>query len=154
MEQSHSDNPDAKQELVITLLNIIFTLEKEDRIQLLSEYYDKEQKFHHDNDAETRICLKSSFYSLITKTIIEDKFPTCTRRHCPLVEECDLWLERHRLTWWLKHKVKTIFFIYLDIFKDIFMLISILFAIGGLKSLTDFPFKMTSVVVCSLASSI
>ena len=154
LEKYHSDNPDFKQEMIISLLNVIFTLEKETRIQLLSEYYDKEKKFHNDNDAETKICLKSNFYSIITKNIIEDKFPGCTRRHCSLVEQFDLWLERHRLTWWLRHKVKRIFFIYLDIFKDIFLLVSIFFAIGGLKSLTDFPFKMTSVVVYSLAFSI
>merc|ERR1712106_879209 len=92
---------------------------KSTRIKKNTELYDLELAFHGGNIAEMTLCIKNRMELSNAKIVLEDKHPGTMRRYFPRIEDLldtKLWLV------WLFYKVKDISSIYIDMFKDFYLL--------------------------------
>ena len=128
---------------------------KQERIAKNKKLYKLESRYHRGNVAETRLCLKNTLDWSNAKILIDDAFPGCLRRNMEWLEIVLDTLDKWGWSYWILNKVKTISSIYIDLFKDTFIMTSIFIIIGGPTSLYFFPTKLTSVVVyCFMATII
>ena len=140
----------------INLLMLVNKHHKNDetRIEESETFHQREVDYHGGNLAEARNCMKSNLNPSVFKIVIEDVEPGITRRCCPWLEKFLERLDQKSWAWWMFRRIKTVFTAYLDLSKDVFLMILILIAIGGVSALTDFPFKITSITVFFLCVTI
>ena len=126
----------------------------ETRIKESKTFHLRELDYHGGNLAEARNCMKSNLDPSVVKIVIEDVEPGITRRCCPGLEKYFENCDKKSWAWWMFRRIKNVFTTYLDLSKDVFLMILILTAIGGVSALTDFPFKLTSITVFFMFATI
>ena len=131
-----------------------FLDKKSDRIAKNKKLYQLERKFHNGHVAEIRNCLKNTLDLNNCKIVLEDAFPGIIRRHFQFIEKITDKMDSIGWIYWLILKIKNIGGFYIDLCKDTFLMLTILFLIGGPASLYYFPTKLTSVVVFGLLGTI
>ena len=137
------DNKSFKEKINVVLLRNKFLNEKSIRIEENTKYYNLELEKHNGSIAEMRCCIKNYLDPAIFKTVIEDKEPGIIRRCFPWIETAVEKMDGKGWIRWLMRKVKEISKIYIDLFKDLFLVFTIILTIGGFQSLLDFPRKLT-----------
>ena len=140
----------------LSLLKTKYNNTKKDRIEENMKFISLEKEIHRGSQSQTTLCLKNCLYPSIYKTIHEDNNPGFVRKHLSCLETFSEKLEEGSLKWlrWLVIRARRISQVYVDLFKDGFLAVSIFWLIGGFPSMILFPTKMTSVVVVCLFSSI
>ena len=109
------------------------------------------------NEAKTKCSLKANLEPEACKNVLDDAFPGFTTKITKNIKVLKK-LKKTSKKWmwltWIIKKIKDILVNYLDIFKDVYLLIIIFVTIGGFRALILFPNKITSVLVYCLWGSI
>ena len=120
--------------------------ETEKRTEFNKEFY-KNEKIIHGNKQNVLICLKNTFTWNTCSQIIDDEFPGVVARNLPKkatqIKDTINTSSFMHLILYLFKKTRTITNIYLDLFKDLLLVITVISAVGGLDNLfnhiTNFP---------------
>ena len=133
----------------INLLILINKHHKDDdaRIKASKTFHQREVVHHGGNLAEARNWMKSNLDPSVVKIVIEDVEPGIIRSCCPGVERSLEKFFKESWAWWIFRRTWRILTTYLDMSKDVFLMILILTAIGGLTALIYFPYSLTSITV-------
>ena len=150
----HEDS-DSSKFLNILLLRNRYRNTEEDRIEENIKFMTLMINIHGGSQNKTIGYLKNVLDPSVYKTLHEDNNPGLKRKK-PLVNNISQILESDKLKWlrWLVVKAKRISAVYVDLFKDLFLGVSILLLMGGIPALIFFPAKMTSVVVICIFATI
>ena len=140
---------------------------KDSRTEVSKEFYSRELRRNNSNEAKVWCTLKNNLDHSVLKILMEDIFPgtlsriqsgeACTFLPLRLVvgiTRAKGFVENTAWTQWILYRVKDIASIYIDLLKDIYLVITIGLTIAGFESLRSFPTGFTSVVVYCLAGSI
>ena len=134
-----------------------FLEDEDERAETNKMLYDNEDSKQGFNVSKTKCSLKQNLELEACKIVLDDAFPGCTKkitkRIKPLKKLQKIGNKWMWITWTLK-KIKEILVNYVDIFKDVYLLMIIFITIGGFRALILFPTKMTSVLVYCLCGSI
>ena len=151
----HHDKEDYPEKIANMLMKHQSSIpEDSTRVKVNTSFYSMELEIHDKSIAETHCCIKRNVDPVLSKSIFEDVYPGIIRRHCKPLEQIKHKIENNNLIWWLSKMVLRITSIYVDLFKDTFLAITILVMIGGPSSLSEFPTKYTSVVFFCLITTI
>ena len=147
------DDPKFRNILNVMILFYKWVLPEAIRTKTSVLLYNLEVEHHGGDEVEAKNCMKSHLHLSVYKIVYEEKFPGITRRYFHKIEIFMNDLENNSLAWWVLSKVRQVFTIYLDIFKDFYISLIIFNVSGGFVSLLAFPTKLTSVVFyCFLLS--
>ena len=161
LQQAHMDE-NFEEINKFLLFNDTFPVE-EHRIENNKKYYELELKYHNENIAETKCCMKNNLEFSVCRSILDDiAGPSCSCifQLIPKLSQwkrivTDLLKNKSRFIFWLWDKARRIVTDYLDFFKDTFLLAVIFYLVGGFKSMIYFPTKFTSVIVyCFLGANV
>ena len=152
VEQHNSKDFQGKINLLILTNKYLKT--EETRIEQSKLFYKRELNYHGGNLAEARNSMRSYLEPAVVKIVIGDVEPGITRRFCPGLERLLEKLDQKSWAYWMFRRIRIVFTTNLDFLKDVFLMIVILFAIGGPLALRNFPFSLTSITVFFLLATI
>ena len=139
------------------LIHVYSFEKKSTRVRKALQFYSLEEKIHRNNKAKIFACLRSHLDPVNAHFIIQNKFPSFLARHFPRVHEL---LDRFSRCEWLGnpllYSVKKIYSFshFVDLFKDCYLLGSMIVLVGGLGPVLEFYDKFPSVVIIWSAASI
>ena len=155
----HRDNPDIIAEVNTYLLYWIQTLPTDEANIVCKRFFELEASIHKNNESKIFHSLHKHFHPLLVETIYNAQFPglECLefyRRFNTKIQ--DHIIKRPQLN----KAIATIMTMinisleYVDIFKDTFLTLSLLIAIGGPGAVLLHPTQFTSMIVLCQATSI
>ena len=146
-EENH-DDPYVLQKINIYFLHVHFFKTKILREDVTLKLYSLEERIHKTKPVIFS-CLKHRISDIVSKMVIDDKFPRFVDRYCCcfqiIVEKLNYFHKIIALT----KKILGILSHYSDIFTDVFLMITMFMAVGGLDGVRSFPDRFTSVVILS-----
>ena len=149
----HHDDEEFKADNNMILLRNKLFANKDSKREQCVKFYDNEMAFHAGDVAAARCCMKNSLHLYVFNFVNGEKYPGYLSDHY-LAEKIRKSLEQLNWVLWTIKKVKLIVSAYFDILTDISVLL-ILLGTVGLKSLWNYPAKLTSVVIfCMIATLI
>ena len=163
------ENKDTIDNISIHLMKTILTKSITEKKETCISFYDLEMEIHDGLESELYRSLKRKFDPVITKNILEAKFPRCIDSPVHGTWSCSyivcrpftlLKIEIERENKILKKIIKLILTIlkiearYIVQLKDFILSFLMLQAIGGLYTIVEFPGYFTSVMVVIMLSSI
>ena len=148
MKEWHCNKLFSKLSQYLAMLDVQ-TLKK-----ILKTVTEAEKKVHGSNEHQIMLCLKNRYTKFEISIIMDYLHPSFLKKYLPFLKIFDSFSDKYQLFWWFLHKVMTVLFVYIDISKDLLITFTLLFLIGGLQTLIEFPTVFTSAVVISLLASI
>ena len=112
------------------------------------------EEVHNGKVADVKLYIKNNLDLPNAKTLLEDTFPGIVRRKLECIEKLTDKIDKTGWSFWIFRKVKNIASIYVDMSKDMLLMVTILIIIGGPTSLYYFPTKLTTGVVLCLFGTI
>ena len=86
----------------------------------------------------------------VSKMILDARFPGCCENNCPSVLELFGKLDQYKKLISLTKRILQITSYIVDLYKDVFILVTLITMAGGLQAVLMFPTKFSSVVIiCS-----
>ena len=79
------------------------------------------------------LCMKNRMELSNAKLVLEDKHPGTMRWYFPMIEDLLDSLDKKLWFVWLFYNVKDISSIYIDMFKDLYLLFMNVWSIGGIR---------------------
>ena len=127
---------------------------KEERIAKNTKIFDMEFEVHGEDLAATYACIKETFDLSIAKVLIEDKNPGLIRTYCECIEKLLDRIDKKTWAYKLFNQVITITNIYLDVAKDTYILIVVLWLVGGPAAVILTPTRLTSVFIFGMIGTL
>ena len=167
--KSYSEYHDQNETIVNTnihILNSLHTQKVDDHTATCKLFYELEHQIHENNESEIHFCLHKKMDPKVVENIIDSGEPGCTAGFIEGFENC----VGRRLIMELQDKITnspiikeilgTSFGVikvltkYVDLFKDTFLTIVMLQAVGSFESVWQFKTNFSSVIVITMFSSI
>ena len=146
-EEKH-DDPYVLQKINVYFLHLHLIKTKKWREDNTIKLYNLERRIHKTKP-EIYSCLKHRTSDDVSKMVIDDKFPRCFDRYCSCIKVAFEKLDYFRKIITLAKKIVGILSHYCDVFTDVFLMITMFIAVGGLAGVRSFPDRFTSVVILS-----
>ena len=151
----------------VYLLHVIYSQKKENMTETLIQFYDMLEKIFHHDKAEVYAYLHRNMNHSLAMEVNDAKFPGLMQKTIDSIEDCF----RYKFITKMQDKLKTewttldkilsasyslgkIIAHQVDLVKDATLTISLLYIMGGVVALYNFPTKFSSAIVMSFAGTI
>ena len=115
------------------------------------------EEYHNKNEAMVFMSLHNNFLPEVASMVIDSKFPGFIDKHLSFLHQISDYINKfesfHNVRLLIGDSV-TIVAQYSDIFKDIYLLSILLKINGGPRTLYDFPWKFSSIIIMCMATTI
>ena len=135
------------------LLYICFLEDKDTRTKAGVLFYNQEEKLRSET-SEIFCRLHTHFDPEVTSMVLDAKFPGCLENNCISLADLLEKLKKYEELSSLFKRVWQLTSYVVDLYKDIFILITMISIAGGIASVLNFPEKFSSVVILFSAVTI
>ena len=127
---------------------------KEERISYNTKIFDMEFEVHGEDLPTTYACIKQTFDLSNAKILLEDKYPGPIRKYFGWFENLVDRIDKTTWAYKILNQLVTITNIYLDIAKDSYILIVVLWLVGGPSAVILTPTRLTSVFIYGMIGTL
>ena len=144
------ENVDTEMSMAnLELLNILYTRDKAARIVEGKAFYDEQVRLCKTH-SKVFCLLHKHMEPEVSKMILDAKFPGCFENNCPTVLDLLGKLDPYKKQISFIKRIWQITSYIVDLYKDIFILVTMITMSGGPQAVLMFPTKFSSVVIiCS-----
>ena len=144
--QNH-DKPGFKESVNLSMILSKEIDSKEERISKNTQIFDMEFQYHAEDIPSTYSCIKRTYTLSNAKVLFEDKFPGLVRNYFEWIEIIQNRIDKTSWAYQLLNQTVAITNVYLDMAKDAYILVSVVWLVGGPTAVLLTPTTLTSVFI-------
>ena len=144
--QNH-DKPGFKESVNLSMILSKEIDSKEERISKNTQIFDMEFQYHAEDIPSTYSCIKRTYTLSNAKVLFEDKFPGLMRNYFEWIEIIQNRVDKTSWAYQLLNQTVAITNVYLDMAKDAYILVSVVWLVGGPTAVLLTPTTLTSVFI-------